>query len=205
MARKTLPPVLDRILRLKVTLAGSRPPIWRTFELPAALTLADLHAVLQIVMEWQNSHLHQFIQGEQRYIPKYAADEGFDEENQDEEQVTLNKLFRRKGDKLFYEYDFGDSWIHEIKLEAIGTTEKGVRYPVCLDGAMAAPPEDSGGLYGYYDMLEILKDPEHEEYETYREWLPKKFDPEHFDVKKVNTELKKRIKIVRGWGKIPED
>lgn len=95
-----------------------------------------------------------------------------------------------EGDKLIYEYDFGDGWEHKIRIEKILPAEKGKRYPVCLAGKRACPPEDCGGPPGYERLLEVLRDPKHEEYEETLEWLGGPFDPEAFDVNEVNRMLK---------------
>ena len=84
-----------------------------------------------------------------------------------------------------YTYDFGDDWVHKIKFEKILTREKNIDYPICIKGKRACPPEDCGGIWGYEDLLEIINNPKHEEYEEMLEWLGGEFDPEHFDVKEI--------------------
>jgi hypothetical protein len=92
---------------------------------------------------------------------------------------------------MLYEYDFGDSWEHEVALEKILEKDPNLKTPVCLDGAMACPPEDCGGIRGYYDYLAALADPKHPEHEEIREWMGEKFDPAKFDLKKINRSLKR--------------
>jgi hypothetical protein len=179
-----------KIYTCKVTLQASDPPIWRRFQIPADVTLGDLHYTLQIVMGWTNSHLHMFEIGRERYTAVYPDVFDDDEPLNEEEDVELREVIKRKGAKLRYEYDFGDSWFHELRLEDVSAAQPGVRYPRCLEGERACPPEDCGGMHGYYRMLDILKHPEHKEYETYREWLPEAFDPDLFDLELANAELK---------------
>lgn len=115
----------------------------------------------------------------------------------------MHNIFLRSGSRIEYEYDFGDGWRHEIKLEK--KLEAGASQDLaCLDGAYACPPDDCGGPWGYADMLQIIADPNHPEYQETREWLGKKFDPKVFDARKADTRLKKRFKRVttRGWGKV---
>ena len=172
-------------LQLKVTLLGVHPPIWRRLLVPGDTTLAKLHLILGVAMGWEDYHLHGFRIGEQRYGPADYEDAIGDEI--DESTVTVAEAFgqRRKGT---YTYDFGDSWEHEIVLEKTTSTEP-QQIALCLAGKRACPPEDSGGTWGYANLLEALGDPEHEEHEEYLEWAGEEFDPEAFDLAAVNAKL----------------
>ncbi|HEO71790.1 MAG TPA: DUF1186 domain-containing protein [Candidatus Hydrogenedentes bacterium] len=185
--RKEAPPG-SRILTLKVTLEESNPPIWRRFEIDDHSTLNDLHYALQIVMGWENSHLHEFSIGGESY-GAILPDDYDQEPTNDERQFELREVLTRKRAKLEYLYDFGNCWAHKIVVEDISEPEPGTRYPRCTAGERNCPPEDCGGVYGYDEMLEILEDPTHEEYEMYREWVPDDFDTEAFDVARVNKQL----------------
>lgn len=179
--------------RLKVTLKGSRPPIWRRIEVPGHITLAKLHQVLQVAMGWTDSHLHQFIIGKTYYgTPDPDFDLFGDTEN--ECNFKLQQVAPREKMKFRYEYDFGDGWEHEILVEKVFPLTEERRHPVCLKGVKACPPEDIGGLWGYYDFLEIMEDTKHPEHEEMLEWLGDTFDPDRFDLEEVNQRLKK-IKI----------
>lgn len=174
-----------QIYQLKVTLKWSNPPIWRTLQVRGDTKLSGLHHILQVAMDWQDEHLHAFRIGNETYgIP----DPEFPNDTLNESRVRLDKV-ADKGGKFLYEYDFGDSWAHEIKVEKILPPEPGLKYPRCIDGARACPPEDSGGVPGYERMLEIIANPKDEEYEDILEWLGDDFDPEAFDLKMVNREL----------------
>src|SRR5438093_244998 len=137
-ARKTSPSALYQI---KVTLKRSKPPIWRRIQVSGDLRLDQLHRVLQTVMGWGNCHLHQFTAGgrnEGEPHPDYGLD------MEDERKVTLGRVATREGAKLTYEYDFGDSWEHELLIEKILPPAADARSPICLAGKRNCPPEDCG-------------------------------------------------------------
>ena len=188
MMSRSEAPSDTKILTLKVTLAGSDPPIWRRFQLAADMTLGDLHYVLQLVMGWSNSHLHEFRIGRETYATILPPD--YDQEPvNDEEEFELREVLKRKGSKLKYIYDFGDGWAHDVRVEEVTEAEPGIRYPRCLDGKRACPPDDCGGIPGYYNMLDVIQDPKHDDHEMYLDWLPENFDPSTFDVARSNEEL----------------
>jgi len=112
-------------------------------------------------------------------------------EGEDENAVTLGEVCPKVKSKLIYEYDFGDGWVHTIEVQKIVEPEPGVEYPVCLAGKKTCPPEDCGGVWGYYSMLAAVEDPNHEMHEEYTEWLSDDFDPEAFDLDEVNMMLAK--------------
>ena len=101
--------------------------------------------------------------------------------------VTLADVAPAPGDRLVYEYDFGDGWEHDLLVEKVLELEPGATYPVCIKRRRACPPEDVGGIWGYAEFLEILSDPDHPEYEERLEWVGGEFDPEEFDVEDVNA------------------
>ncbi len=176
------------IYQIKVTLEGSKPPIWRRLLVRSDITLGDLHTIIQAAMGWWDYHLHQFTVGGTYFgVPDPDYDSYM--EMQDEEEVTLGQVAPREGFKFHYEYDFGDGWIHQVLVEKVLPPEPSQSYPVCIKGQRACPPEDVGGMWGYYDFLEALQDPEHEEHESYLEWIGGDFDPEAFDLDEVNETL----------------
>jgi hypothetical protein len=175
------------IYQIKVTLTGIKPPIWRRIEVPGQITLFKLHVVLQVVMGWTNSHLHQFIIDKTYYG---EPDPEFDDWI-DENRVKLSQLPLEEKSKFIYEYDFGDSWKHELRIEKILQVSDVKKAPICLKGSRACPPEDIGGIWGYEDFLEAIQDPNHPEHEDMMEWVGGQYDPEAFDVDEVNQYLKK--------------
>jgi hypothetical protein len=179
--------------QVKVTLRGVRPPIWRRLQIPSGATLRKLHDALQIAFGWEDAHLHEFRVGARRFGRPDTAD-GWAEPGgtASEDGTTLGQVARRKGAKLLYVYDFGDSWEHEVVVETILPADSTLRYPRCLDGARAAPPEDCGGAWGYAELLDVLSDPTHEEHAERREWLGAGFDPARFDLVAVDRALGRR-------------
>jgi hypothetical protein len=182
--------------QLKVTLKWSRPAIWRRVVVPADLTLDRLHHVIQIAMGWTNCHLHQFIGDGGRFDGGAfrERDPDFDASDDDaasEEDHTVADLAPRSKSKFVYEYDFGDSWLHDVKVEKVLAPDPAFKHPVCLAGKNACPPEDCGGIGGYYDMLKSLADPKRPEHEEVKEWLGGDWDAARFDVDRINAALKR--------------
>lgn len=178
--------------QLKITLSDLRPLIWRRVLVRGDINLGLLHAVIQVTMGWTNSHLHQFLVGERYYSdPSFGLDEYAERERTlDENRALLSQVAPHKGDGFWYEYDFGDSWYHEIRVEKTQTPDPSWRsFAECIGGARACPPEDCGGPMGYEELLETLKHPGGEEYEESREWLGGSFDPRAFDLQMVNRYL----------------
>ena len=173
---------------IKVTLAGSQPPIWRRLQVPSAITLRALHDVIQAAFGWQDYHMWVFETPLGRYgLPDRELEIG------NAAARRLGQVAPRKGARLGYTYDFGDGWEHDIVAEEIASPEPGVAYPRCLAGRRACPPEDCGGIWGYDDLVEILTDPQHEEHQERLEWLgldsADQFDPAAFDPAQANTAL----------------
>ncbi|MDD5343274.1 MAG: plasmid pRiA4b ORF-3 family protein [Smithella sp.] len=179
----------DNVFQLKITLNHIKPSIWRRVFVDSDIKLPDLHKILQTVMGWTNSHLHQFIIGNQYY--SLPNDESFCKVI-DYRKVKLDSLFNTPKSKFIYEYDFGDGWEHSIVIEKILPREKNTYYPICIDGKRSCPPEDCGGTFGYENLIEIINNPEHEEYDEMMEWLGDYFDPEKFNIDEVNEFLREK-------------
>jgi Plasmid pRiA4b ORF-3-like protein len=168
----------DPVLRVRITLADvTDPPVWRRVLIPAGYTLDRVHAVIQAAMGWQNSHLHQFMIGDHEY-GRSTPDEGY--EVSDETQFQLGDVVRA-GDRIGYEYDFGDGWEHEVVIEAATEAEMGAVYPACVDGEGACPPEDCGGAPGFADLKTLLSGPPGPERDEIREWAGD-YDPARFNL-----------------------
>jgi Plasmid pRiA4b ORF-3-like protein len=177
------------IHRLKVTLRGSKPPIWRRFEVPSDISLRDLHTVVQIGFGWQDRHLHVFETTAGHFGTR---DPDFDDVRSDAGK-RLSAVADWPGDHFGYSYDFGDGWRHLVVVEAVQQAEPGVAYPRCTAGKRACPPEDCGGLTGYYRMLAVLADPGHKDHRARLAWLgiasAAEFDPGYVDLDAVNEVL----------------
>jgi hypothetical protein len=180
--------------QLKITLSDLRPPIWRRVLVREDINLGLLHTVIQVAMGWTNSHLHQFLIGELYYSDPASGLNEYAEEQRtlDESRAILSQLAPHKGGRFSYEYDFGDSWHHEIRVEKIQAPDPSWQtFVECLGGARACPPEDCGGAPRYEQLLETLKHPKSEQYEEIMDWLGGSFDPEAFDLQEVNRYLRK--------------
>jgi hypothetical protein len=171
------------LFQFKITLIGSNPPIWRRIQVKDG-TLDKLHEHIQTAMGWTNSHLHQFMVDGARYGDPDLLDDDFEEfDAEDSTRTKISKVVPKTNRKFrfTYEYDFGDGWEHEIVLEGCPKPEPGTKYPICLEGERACPPEDVGGVWGYEEFLQALADPEHERHDEFSEWsgpfAPEKFDP----------------------------
>jgi hypothetical protein len=177
-----------QIYQIKVALDDTHPPIWRRILVPGNTTLLKLHDIIQIVLGWEDYHLHMFTINGLKYGDPGIDDYG-DFGTLDEAKYKLNQVIKREGQRESYEYDFGDGWGHTLVVEKILPPQEGVRYPVCLKGKRACPPEDVGGVGGYEYFLEAIRDPDHDEHEEYLAWVGGEFDPEAFDLDEVNAQL----------------
>jgi len=172
---------------LRIQLNDVDPVIWRRLLVPGSVRMAKLANILIAGMGWTNSHLHAFRVGEKRYGMNFDE---YPEGEIDEKSVTVLQSLRDER-RFSFDYDFGDSWEHEVVIEELTWTFFGLKYAVCIDGANACPPEDVGGTGGYAYFLEAINDPEHEEFDDYTAWIDGSFDPSEFDLGEVNAMLQK--------------
>ena len=182
---------MSEAFQFKITLLSPYRKIWRRVQIPFNIDFGSFHAVIQVAMGWYDAHLHEFQNKKQRIVPPMLLeDEWMDMGTTalSEDEVFLTDIFKRKGTKIHYLYDFGDGWEHELKYEDIVPFQENVDYPVCTAGMGACPPEDCGGIHGYENLIQILSDPDHDEYEDWLEWVGGEFDPDHFDIEKVNDQ-----------------
>lgn len=180
-----------QVYEFRLLLLEVAPPIWRSIQVPETYSFWDLHVALQDSMGWLDYHLHLFrltkpVTGEvvQIGIPDDDAFEG-DEPVLPGWDIPIATYFSRPGVVAQYDYDFGDGWEHELTLEAILPRQRSEKYPLCLGGARACPPEDCGGVGGYENLVTVIQTPTHEEYESTLQWLGGRFDPEKFDPRGV--------------------
>jgi hypothetical protein len=176
----------SQVYQIKIALKGSRPPIWRRCLISGNTSLKKLHDIFQCVMGWGNYHLHQFIIHGIEYGEHNPEYEMYLE---NEKKVKLGDLSLAEKDKFIYEYDFGDSWQHVVTVEKILPENNSLRLPQCVKGKLACPPEDSGGIWGYQELMDTIADRQHPEREEMLEWLGDDFDPNFFDLNIVNREL----------------
>jgi hypothetical protein len=159
--------------------------------------LEDLHFALQVAMGWTNSHLHQFVIGDASY-GMVDVDQADELDIEDECQVRLQDLVE-DSDSFMYEYDFGDSWEHEVTVKRVAKAAKSPK-PRCIDGARACPPEDCGGAGGYENLLKVLANPSHKEHTHLVEWS-EGFQPEHFEPPKTGRDLRREINQLKALAK----
>jgi hypothetical protein len=188
MPEQGLPKKTDSVFQIKMTLMSIDPPIWRRIQMKDC-TLVDLHAFIQVTMGWEFEHLYRFIIGGVKY-----ADMGMvvQDDAQDAYDTSLSDVLppQNRRPRFAYEYDFGDQWMHQLIVEERFPPEPGVKYPICVAGQRACPPEDCGGPWGYPDFVEAISNPDHREHDELLEWVGGEFDPEGFDLESVNKELR---------------
>ncbi len=189
--RKAAPKTGAVIYQFKITLLDIKPAIWRRIQVPDC-TLADLHEYIQAAFGWWNYHLHQFLIDGERYGPPAPDDMDFGLEMMDETDVPLGQLIPRSGRKSrwIYEYDFGDGWRHEVVFEGFPPVDPKAKFPICVEGARACPPEDCGGPWGYAEYLAAITDLQHERHEELLAWRGP-FDPEAFDAQQATRAMRK--------------
>ncbi len=188
------------VFQFKIQIKGiTKPPVWRKLSIPASFTFLRFHDVIQTAFGWEDYHLFEFKDKKWQSNIRITipAEEGFFDpdffaETEDSSEIKLSDIFNEKFRKLFYVYDFGDSWVHEITLESISNDKQ--KKAVCLSGKGACPPEDCGGIYGYENIKEVFATkPESEEADKYREWLGMDegeiWDPGAFDIEEINLYL----------------
>lgn len=196
------------LLQLRVSIVGSEPAIWRLLEIDPSLTLDRVHEVIQTAVGWRDSHLHSFtdtdpyvrlraVNGIVREPRRWVALDLMEDSEDDlpETDWPLGQVLTPESGPLFYEYDFGDGWVHRLELTKTLSAPANAPRARLLDGARRAPLEDSGGIYGYHDLLDALADPGHEKHNDLQAWVAwtagpwQEFDPEQLDINAVNEEL----------------
>jgi hypothetical protein len=184
-----LPKKADTVFQIKITLRGIDPPIWRRIQ-TTDCTLGELHGIIQVAMGWEFEHLYRFNISGVEYADLGMA--GFDDV-EDACDTRLSEVLPagNRRPRFEYEYDFGDQWIHQLIVEERLPPEKGVKYPICVAGQRACPPEDCGGPWGYPGFVDAICNPAHRGHGEMLEWVGGEFDPERFDREAVNRELRR--------------
>lgn len=190
---------MNDIIQLKVTLQDTEPRIWRRVLVDRGTVFFDFHHILQIAFGWKNSHLFEFRYNNCKISEKsedFDEDEFGDSTFIDSIFVALGAFLIKENQKFIYEYDFGDSWQHEIIVEKFLPADPKQKYPVCIGGEMSCPPEDCGGTHGFEQLLKIIADKKHPEYKDMMTWVGKKYDPKYFDKDAVNKKFKSLDKYI---------
>lgn len=175
------------IYQLKISLMHTEPLIWRQVLVSGNRSLKKIHEIIQVAMGWQNYHMHMFSALDRSW--SYADPRAELEDADDESRTKLRKVAPDVGSKFFYWYDFGDDWMHEVEVKDI-EQPKG-HEPVCVAGEGACPPEDCGGIPGYFNFVEAMQDPKHPEHGDLKEWYGGDFDPKGLNLDNINKELRR--------------
>jgi hypothetical protein len=178
----------DAVFILRITLEEVEPLVWRRVQVPGSITLERLDMVIQKAMGWRNVHLHEFEVDGRRYGQPEPDEPHYKVEP--EWKLTLRAAAPTEGARFRYLYDLGDGWGHEVLVEAIQAPATPLKYPVCLGGERACPPENCGGTPGYANLLDVLRDRTHPEHRDMLAWVGRGFDPERFDLTAVNRKLR---------------
>jgi hypothetical protein len=173
-----------RLVTIKVSLRGAKPPIWRRLVMAASSPLAELHLAIQSSMGWGDCHLHVFEVGGRSYGDRSAMDYVTDERG-----MSLGGIAHAGVHRFSYIYDFGDNWEHVVTIEKVASADPPLPRPVCIAGKRACPPDDCGGIWGYYKLLEGLANPSHPQHADMKDWIDDDFDPEAFEVADANIRL----------------
>jgi len=182
--------ILTQIYQLKILICNIYPPIWRRILILNRSTLRDLHKSIQKWFNWSDYHLYEFYfyLGKDFYSRTSIRGSGgllgpkIPDPKLNEEEIRLCDVFTEYTKKIWYLYDFGDNWEHEITLERIFPYREGFKESICVGGDRAAPPEDCGGVWGYQDILKALNNPTNPEYSQLLEWVGEDFDPEDMGI-----------------------
>jgi hypothetical protein len=178
---------MSTIVRLRIILEHTDPPIWRAVDVPADITLKGLHAVIQEAMGWLNSHMWLFEVGRNVIEePGFAMDAASGERPG---KVRLADLIERHVKRFRYVYDMGDNWRHEIRIEKTVPADPAESYPRLVDGAGRCPPEDVGGIPGFFQFLDVMRDPKHPEHAELSDWYGDPFDLNDMDTEEIRKNL----------------
>ncbi|MGW2207533.1 plasmid pRiA4b ORF-3 family protein [Streptomyces sp. NPDC001774] len=172
------------MLEIKVTLMHVRPAIWRRLQVPADIPLDRLHEVIQTAMGWKDRHTHLFATPTGDYGTADRRPPSLDEST-----VSLSAVAPAAGDTISYTYDLGDDWAHRIEVERCFPAEPGTRYPRCLTGRRACPPEDCGGPSGYAEFVAAVINPRHALHAELAAGTAHPFDPDYLDIRAINNRL----------------
>lgn len=179
----------EPVARLLIELEDITPRIWRRVDVPTGITLSTLHEVIQAVMRWENAHLYEFRAGERVYGEPFPDMESPSRRVYKAKGVRLNQLIDRGVDRFLYVYDFGDDWRHRVTVEDVRDGDPDTDYPIFVDGARRAPPEDVGGLPGFVAFLDTIGDRRHPQHAELREWAGGAFDPQDIEPRAIELDL----------------
>lgn len=193
---------MSEVIQLTISIQKSAPLIYRTVLVKKETTFFELHHIIQIVMGWQNYHLFEFNLDGFRIglIEETEKGNGYGSDQVlDATTTIMTDILSLDKDIFQYNYDFGDCWLHDIAVEQLLKKENKAFYPVCIDGRLNCPPEDCGGIQGFYHTLDVIRDKNHPEYKDTRQWVGKKYNPDLFEKEKINRKLKQLRQYISRW------
>jgi hypothetical protein len=170
-----------------------KPPVWRRVLVPSHITFDQFHQIIQAAFGWEDRHLYQFSKSGYSSAVFYKIPDDYDDEEDtfDSRTTFISEVFNMPKQTFVYIYDFGDDWKHKIVLEEISMMDS--EHSICLAGKAACPPEDCGGVPGYYNLIEVLNDSKNPDAKNMRNWLGlrkhERWDVDFFDISEVNNRL----------------
>jgi hypothetical protein len=179
----------EQTARLRITLEDIEPEIWRSVEVPLDMPLKSLHDVIQAAFGWQDYHLYEFQIGEKYYGIPDPDGPPWAPRIMNAKTTKLQTVVARGIEAFTYTYDFGDDWRHRVVVEAIGTAEPNTTYPRLLDGKRRGPPEDVGGVPGYFDFLDAVTTPGDPNGQSLLTWYGGPYDPDDIDTLTIRLRL----------------
>lgn len=192
----------ENVIQLYIELVDSNPKIWRRIWITSDTSFFELHHIIQIAMGWENYHLFDFNTGHSCIeIPNNDMEDLDDGKfkSLDAFIVEAGEIFIKEANQVIYTYDLGDDWKHSITAEKFLPLNSRIEYPVCIEGELACPPEDCGGIPGYYNVVKVLADKKHPEHKEIKQWLNRTFRPDYFDIEAVNEDLAVLDDYITEW------
>jgi len=187
MTVKTAVDSFTQIATVRIDLKHSEPPIWRVVEVPTSVTLKVLHDIVQVTMGWFDYHLWEMVIGGQTYGLPMDEDWGT-APRKPASRTRLRDVLQPGATRIDYTYDFGDNWEHTLVVSDVRAGDAGTPYPRFIAGERDCPPEDCGGIPGFYEMLEARADPDHPDHVEIQEWLDG-YDPDELDILPIKVAL----------------
>lgn len=188
---------MSDIARLKITLDEVEPVVLRKIEVPLDIKLDKLHGIVQAAMGWEDYHLYEFRVG--RSVAYGTPDPNWPETRTlPAKKASLADLLEHAKKTFAYVYDFGDDWMHTVKVEAISPAKADTLYPRLIAAAGRCPPEDCGGPWGYADFQDAIADNKHENHADAVEWYGEAFDPKDVDVAELTKNVERAARRLSG-------
>lgn len=195
-------PAADWVHQFLIVLPSTDPLVWRRIQVPESYSFWDLHVAIQNAMGWLDCHLHEFrvvVDSRTGQLARFGIpdDDAFEQPKVlPDWAVKVLDVLSQDALPILYVYDFGDDWRHTLTYEGAVPLDRSANYPRCVSGERRCPPEDCGGVHGYAEFLDAIRDPKHERHAEFLEWIGGPFDPGDFDARSITfDDPRKRWKI----------